>query len=497
MAQPEIKVSEPVQDRYDAVIIGSGAGGSTLSYRLAQSGHKVLVVERGEILTSQRQNALDAVGKYQHEYTKNTADKRSFVGGQTKFYGSALYRMRESDFHSVEHENGTSPAWPITYQELERYYDEAEVLYHVHGSCNGDPSEPPRVHHFPHPPIPHSSLVLKLVKRLEGLGESISSIPRGLDYGPIGKCVLCSTCDGYYCQIDAKMDAEIAALRPAIASGNVRLMTGTECIRVLTNKHGSKVSGVVLRYLGHEQVIHSEIVAVCAGVPHSASLLRRSRTDKHHEGLGNASGCLGRYLAGHSVGMIFPFMSWRKLPAAHTKTFAINSYYNGAPGWPYPMGVIQIAGQMPFWEQSSYFIRPIAHLVGTHALMCFYMTEALPSRDCGFIFEGDKIVRRVAPIHNSKSFERLRLVAVDLFRRAGYPVLAPRRRHHIWHEVGTARIGISPEDSVVDPNCQVHGIEGLFVVDASVLPSAGAVNTALTIIALALRAGDHISRSLR
>jgi choline dehydrogenase-like flavoprotein len=120
----------------------------------------------------------------------------------------------------------------------------------------------------------------------------------------------------------------------------------------------------------------------------------------------------------------------------------------------------------------------------------------LPTRDTGLIFRGDEIVGRDPPVHNMKTFLKLRKLAVDLFRRAGYVVLARRQAPRVWHEVGTARFGTDPATSVVDPNCQVHGIEGLFVVDASVLPSAGAVNTALTIISVALRAGDYISRQV-
>jgi choline dehydrogenase-like flavoprotein len=195
--------------------------------------------------------------------------------------------------------------------------------------------------------------------------------------------------------------------------------------------------------------------------------------------------------------MIFPLTGWKRVPQVHTKTFAINAYYHGAPGWSYPCGVIQISGQMPFWEEAPRLMRLLAYLVGTHALMCFYMTEALPTRETGLAFQGDKIAGYTPPVHNLKTFNKLHDLAVSAFRRAGYPVVARRRSPRVWHEVGTTRFGEDPATSVVDVNCQVHGTEGLFVVDASVLPSAGAVNTALTIIALALRTGDHISQRLK
>jgi choline dehydrogenase-like flavoprotein len=424
---------------------------------------------------------------------KNRTEPPSCVGGQTKFYGAALYRLRESDFREVKHECGTSPAWPLSYSELEPHYAQAETLYRVHGSPDGDPSEPPRAAPFPHPSITHDPIIAEVVERLERSGTKTSAIPSGLDYGPNGRCMLCATCDAHYCQVDAKMDAEIAALRPALATGRVQLMTRTDCLCVLTTADGSRVTGVVLSYGGAEHTVRAETVAVCAGLRGSALLLRRSQTSRHPNGLGNATGCLGRYMAGHSTGYVFPFISWRRVPAIHSKTFGINTYYDGAPDWPYPMGVIQMAGQVPFWKQASPAIRRIAHLVGRHSLMCFYMTEALPTRETGLIFGDSGIVGCVPPVHNAATFSKLRRLAVEAFRRAGYHVLARARPPYLWHEVGTARLGDNPETSVVDRNCQVHGIHGLYVVDQSVLPSAGAVNTCLTIIALALRAGDHIA----
>ncbi len=404
-----------------------------------------------------------------------------------------MYRLRESDFKQVEHESGVSPAWPITYSDLEPYYGQAEALYRVHGAPDGDPSEPSRTGSYPYPPLEHAPVVLEMVRRLRASGTNVAAIPRGLDYRPGGRCVLCPTCDGYYCQLDAKMDAEIAALRPALATGKVRLVTETECLRVLTSQDGKYATGVALRRAGADVTVNAGAVVVSAGLPRSALLLRRSRTDKHPEGLGNATGVLGRYLAGHSTGIVFPFLGWNKVPPIHSKTFAINEYYDGAPDWPYPTGVIQVSGQMPFWELAPSLIRPLARFVGEHSLKCFYMTEALPTRDTGLCFAGDTICRRVGPLHNRETFAKLRRLAIDIFRRAGYRALAPRRPPFVWHEVGTARLGSDPATSVVDPNCQVHGIERLYVVDASVLPTAGAVNTGLTIIALALRLGDHLA----
>src|ERR1700741_351901 len=128
----EASTKEPLKRHYDVIVIGSGAGGSTLAYELSRFGHQVLVVERGRFLKPGALSASAPVGKYIFHVRKNRGDARFFVGGDTKFYGSALYRLRESDFQAIEHENGVSPAWPISYSDLEPYYERAEALYRVH-----------------------------------------------------------------------------------------------------------------------------------------------------------------------------------------------------------------------------------------------------------------------------------------------------------------------------------------------------------------------------
>jgi choline dehydrogenase-like flavoprotein len=476
---------------YDAIVIGTGAGGAALALRLGQLGLQVLVVEQGDFLMRHDSGGAGQASGY-IDHMLNGDSQVSFVGGRTKFYGAALYRLREIDFLETEHERGLSPAWPITYSDLEPYYEQAERLYRVHGSPEGDPSEPPRAGPYPHPPIAHAPVVARMVRRLERTGTWAAAIPIGIDLRPGGKCVLCATCDAHHCTLDAKMDAETAALRPALATCNVRLTVRTTCLRVLTDEAGRRATGVLLRRDGAEHFVRAVVVAVCAGVPGSAALLWRSRTEGHPKGLGNAGGSLGRYLAGHSAGLVFPFVGWRAVPPTYTKTFAINQYYERGPEWPYPLGVVQATGQMPFWEKVPVPFRPMAKLIGTRSLMFFYMAEALPTRETGFDFNGTRPVLRSTALHNLATFARLRFLAAGAFRRAGYPTLAPRRKPSLWHEVGTVRFGTDPATSVVDPNCQVHGINGLYVADASVLPSAGAVNTALTIGALALRAGDHI-----
>jgi choline dehydrogenase-like flavoprotein len=476
-------------ERYDCVIVGSGASGGTLAYGLARKGCSVLLVESGDFVKPPvGHDGLDKIGFAQSEY----GPSRSLpcVGGPTKFYGSALYRLREMDFESTRLETGESAAWPVSYGELEPYYSDAETIYSVHGSSSGDPTEPPRTTPYPYPPIPHQGLIKSLVERIEATGVPVGHIPRGLDYRDGGKCVLCATCDGYYCRLDAKMDAEIACIRPAVATGNVKLATNTECLRVLLSTDGKRATGVRLRSSQGESTVHADVVAVCAGVMDTPLLLRRSRTDSHPEGIGNYYGCLGRYMCGHTVAMLVLVMGLKPLPPIHTKTFAINSFYGPSNEWPYPQGVIQVVGQLPTYDQPA-FVRALL----SRSLVMHCMTEEPSTRESGLTFVGDDLSPHVirAPICK-KTLARLAEQATRILRRAGCNVVLTRRGREMgWHGVGSARMGIDPRSSVVDANGVVHGLENLYVVDSSALPSPGAVNTGLTLMALALRAADHIA----
>jgi choline dehydrogenase-like flavoprotein len=476
--------------QFDAIVVGSGLGGSCLAHRLAANRRRVLVIERGGFLRAEPVVPGQSVGKY-IDHVVRQGEPLAFVGGATKFYGAALYRLRESDFRETPLEAGVSPAWPMSYSDLEPYYAEAESLFRVHGAVGKDPSEPHRSDPFPFRPVPHDPIIATMVKALERSGTAVAPIPLGLDYGNGGACRVCGTCDGYFCQIDAKMDAEIAALRPALATGFVTLLTGATCERILTNHAGTAVEGVEVNVDGETRTYRSHVVAASCGVPDTALLLRKSRNSVHPDGLGNDHGKLGRYMGGHFTGVAFPLVSWRSMAFRHTKTIAINQFYEASADWPFPTGMIQLAGQTPVWERVWPMLRPIVKAFATRSVTCFYMTEAAPTLESGLVFAGDTIERTVSPPLNRKTFSRLRRLTFQAFRQAGYIVL-PRARRYLWHWVGTARMGADPTMSVADSDCMVHGIAGLYIADASVLPSAGAVNTGLTVAALALRTGDAI-----
>src|SRR6059036_1369526 len=246
---------------YDVIIIGSGAGGGTLARHLAPSGKRILLLERGDWLPREPQNwsAQDVFvdNRYVSEDTWYDESGKPFqpqihyfVGGATKLYGAALYRLRAEDFGELRHHHGVSPAWPIGYDEMEPYYTLAEQLYQVHGARGEDPTEPPASAPYPHPAVSHEPRIQQLSDDLAAAGLHPFHAPCGilLDEGnmPYSRCVRCDNCDGFPCLVHAKSDAEVMAVRPALEHRNVTLRTDAEVVRLEANTTRSAVTGVEL-----------------------------------------------------------------------------------------------------------------------------------------------------------------------------------------------------------------------------------------------------------
>ncbi len=227
-------------DSYDVIIIGSGAGGGTLAHRLAPSGKRILLLERGDWLAREPQNWSDQavfVGQPLHLAGHLDRPRRQefqpqvhyFVGGATKLYGAALYRFRPEDFGELQHHGGTSPAWPISYDQMEPYYSQAEQLYGVHGARGEDPTEGPSSAPYPFPALSHEPRIQQLSDDLERIGLHPFHAPCGVLLNetdmPYSRCVRCGTCDGFPCLVHAKSDAEVMAVRPALEHPNLTLLT--------------------------------------------------------------------------------------------------------------------------------------------------------------------------------------------------------------------------------------------------------------------------------
>ncbi|HYN52240.1 MAG TPA: GMC family oxidoreductase, partial [Thermoleophilaceae bacterium] len=345
---------------YDVVVIGSGAGGGTLVHRLAPSGKRILLLERGDWLPREPQNwsagevfidnrYISADTWYDGDTAKAFQPQvHYFVGGATKLYGAALYRLREEDFGELRHHDGISPAWPIGYDEMEPYYTEAEQLYQVHGARGEDPTEPPASAPYPFPAVSHEPRIQQLADDLAAAGHQPFHAPCGVMLNEAdmaySNCVRCPTCDGFPCLVHAKSDAEVLAVRPALEHPNVTLLTNARAVALHTNPAGTAVTEVAVEREGSMETVSGDIVVVSAGAANSAKLLLASATEKHPNGLSNRSDQLGRNYTFHNSQAVLA-LSKAENPTVFQKTLGLNDFYLGSEDFEYPLGNIQMVGK--------------------------------------------------------------------------------------------------------------------------------------------------------
>jgi len=493
--------------RYDVIIIGTGAGGGTMAHALSDSGARILVLERGDFVPREEENwSPEAVWKHLRYRVRERWIDRSgqefqpythyCVGGNTKFWGSVLYRLRREDFQAMEHLDGLSPEWPIDYDTLEPYYDRAERLYHVRGQHGVDPSEAPR-RPFPYEAVPHARIMSEIVEQLRQQGLNPSSLPLGLlRLGQEGGCVLCSTCNSFPCKIHAKSDAEACCIHEAVRRPTVTLWTNALARRLVADSCGRKIEAVDVERNGKMVRVEAPLVIVSCGAVNSAALLQRSTHAKHPNGLANSSGLVGRRYMAHLATMMQGFHPFRQNDTVFQKTVGLNDFYLRGPDG-YPLGQIQSQGRthgvmaqtvapwIPLWAYHAWVSRGVDWLV---------MSEDLPRNDNRVMVESDGRIRLHYRPNNMTAHNRLVKEMKRILRRLGFWVVVAHshRDRNTTHQCGTLCFGTDPRSSVLDPYCRTHDVENLFVVDASFFPSSAAVNPALTIVAQALRVADHI-----
>ena len=512
---------------YDFIIIGSGAGGGTLAYRLAPSGKKILLIERGPYVRREKDNwnsrAVNAEGKYNTKELWRNADGTElhphtnyYVGGNTKFYGAALFRLRERDFGEIKHYGGTSPAWPISYDELEPYYTEAEQIYHVHGAVGEDPTEPYRSGAFPYPAISHEPRIQQLSDdfALHGLKPFHTPLGVMLDEKNPQKspCIRCNTCDGFPCLVNAKADAHICCVVPALRHDNVTLLTDTKVTRLETDGSGREVTAVHVERNGAKESYSAKFVIVSGGAINSAALLLRSANDKHPNGLANGSDVVGRHYMGH-VNSVLMALSKCPNPTVFQKTLSVNDFYFSSPEWEFPMGHISFVGKLDgdTLKAGAPKVAPkwTLDLMGKHSLDFWLTSEDLPDPTNRVTINRDgEIVLQYKP-NNEEGHKRLIKKLESLMQQQTKCSVHGHECHEglfarnlylgqriplagVAHQNGTIRFGNDPKTSALDRNCKAHELDNLYVVDASFFCSSGAVNPGLTIIANALRVGDHL-----
>jgi choline dehydrogenase-like flavoprotein len=512
-----------VSERYDVIVIGSGAGGGTLTRHLASSGKRILLLERGGWLPREPQNWLAGDVFVENRYVSPDTwyddngnpfqpQVHYYVGGATKLYGAALYRMRAEDFGEVNHHGGISPAWPISYGEMEPYYSEAEHLYEVHGSRGEDPTEPPTSTPYPHPPVSHEPRIAALSEAFAKAGLHPFHAPCGvmLNEGnmPYSACVRCPSCDGFPCVVHAKSDAEVLAVRPAIAHPNVELLINAEVVKLGTNPAGTEVTEVVVERGGERESYVADIVVVSCGAANTAKLLLRSASDAHPNGLANGSDQVGRNYMFHNSQAVLA-ISREPNPTVFQKTLGVNDFYFASDAWEYPMGNIQMVGKSvpEMYRGEKPLMTKLAPTltladVAKHAVDFWLSTEDLPRSENRVTVDRDgklKLSYRSSnDMARDRLFEQLRslLGRLDMHEHHLIPRWAYLENRipvaGVAHQAGTCRFGTNPASSVLDSDCKAHELDNLYVVDTSFFPSISAVNPALTAMANALRVGDHI-----
>lgn len=491
----------------DLVIIGSGVGGATLAAALAATGLRILVLEKGAHLRPCPE-ARDDEAIFLRKHFAPTekwmgSDGKAFVagnhyavGGNSKFYGGVMYRFRAGDFAPRRHLEGTTSGWPLTYEQMSPWYDAAERLFRVRGTAGEDPTDPPRATGYPYHAVPDEPVIAKVRERLRRAGGHPASLPLAIDIDTWlseGK----TGWDAYPNTGTGKIDAESGPLTDALKHQNVTLMTGAEVIRLDTTPERDRITGLLVRQNGQERTMTARGVAVAAGAIQTAALLLKSANAAHPNGLANGSDQVGRNFMNHNSSAMLTFDPRLRNTSIYQKTLSLNDFYDGDGG---PLGNVQGLGRItaPVLKANMPWLpMPLARLLAAYAFGWFLQSEDLPDPD-SCVTWNDGIV-----IHwqrsNMAAHRGLIRQARALMRRAGFPLVLTKTFgvRVTSHQCGTARLGTDPARSVVTPGLRSHEIENLWITGASVLPTSAAVNPALTICALAMRAAEGIRDDLK
>ena len=507
------------ENHFDVIIIGTGAGGGTLAYALAPSGKRLLMLERGGYLPREKENweprAVFTEGKYKAKETWYDSAGKPFhpgihyyVGGNTKVYSAALLRFRSEDFGELKHHGGISPAWPIGYNDLEPYYSKAEHLYHVHGQRGADPTEPPASAPYRYPPVSHEPRIQELFDDLRRIGHTPFPLPLGImldeENRSRSRCIRCDTCCGFPCLVDAKADSHIVCVEPTLEQPNVTLLTGATVTRLETSASGREVTTVHVERNGAREEYSADIVVVACGAINSAALLLRSANDAHPDGVANSSGVVGRHYMCHNNSG-FMAISKSLNSTVFQKTIGLNDFYFRSEDWEYPLGHLQMMGKSKaemLKKHAPAFAPGLAlHFVAKHAVDFLVMSEDLPNPNNRVTVDKKGTITLHYIENNVEGHKRLtsklkamltkigcedRLLPCAFYLGKKIPIAGTD------HQCGTVRFGHDPTTSALDINCKAHDLDNLYVVDGSFFVSSTAVNPALTIMANALRVGDHL-----
>ncbi len=528
----------------DVCVVGSGAGGGAIAYALSRAGASVVVLEKGpwytrddyvrdEILTCRRTfwqpNVTDEPRV--HFYTGRPDGVKQVdswgaccVGGGTAHMSGFVYRLDPADFNLATRYGGidgsTLADWPITYEDLAPYYDRVEAEVGVSGKAGAHPFEPPRTGPYPFEPLHAHPLSALIDKAGAELGLHPFETPRMILTKGVGDRMACHyhrTCGSYGCETGARGSSAAALLPPAIRTNRCEVRPHCMVYQVIA-KDGRATA---VRYVdaagkNHEQ--KARVIVVSATAIESARLLLSSE-------LANESGQLGNNLNFSTFAKGSASFASSKLPPeamSSTVPFLQRSirdhYFLGTDG--YDKGgtlnyILPHANPIFTAERLSRRGRPRLwgsalleslehHYRDVREIEVEVFAEFLPTPGTKVQLSKsvqDKWGRAVAEVHldahpaareNSKTLVNRGLAVLEA--AGGDRVVREAWGQTTWVlQHGTCRFGTDPATSVLDPNCKVHELDNLYVVDGSFLPTSGGVPTTLTIMANALRVGDHLA----
>ena len=542
---------------FDAIVVGAGAGGGIAACVLAEAGHRVLLIERGEALAdndglrrdhlrNQRLSAyghnagppidghprvfVDAEGRehvvrpHDGGYQNNAAA----VGGGTLVYGAQAWRFHPNDFRMASVYGvpaGSSLAdWPFAYDDLEPYYERAEVEIGVAGEA-GHPA--PRRKPHPMPPVPGYASRRTLSRGAKKLGLQLTAAPLLINTvarDGRGACIECGSCVGFRCPTDSKNGTQNTVIPRALATGRCTLLTSATATSIDTDEAG-RVTGVTIVDESGGQPVRRKITAraviLSAGAIETARLLLLSASERHPAGLGNANDLVGRNLQGHFAPFVYGLFEHDVYdPRGPGVSVATCRYCHGNEG---VIGGSMIADDfimvpVIFWKRA---LPPDVERWGSAAkafmrdnyrkvMRLFGPVQEIPTPDARVTLaahvrdrHGLPVARLSGVVHPEtvKTKRYIRDRAEDWLRASGavriwsdpiVPTLSAGQ-----HQAGTCRMGTDPADSVTDSYGRVWGHDNLFVVDGSLHPTNGGFNPVLTIMAVAFRNAEHIATRLK
>ncbi|MFZ1030064.1 MAG: GMC family oxidoreductase [Limnoraphis robusta] len=493
---------------FDAIIIGSGAGGGTVAFSLATAGKRVLLVERGlrfsdsTAFQDERRMLINKEAFDDRNIEVNGHQTRlhisGILGGGTSLYGGVLIRPSRYDFHPGKYYSEWLPRhlwdWPITYDDLAPYYDKAEQLLQVSGAATQLPNVETPTNGYPCDVPALAPINQHLEKAIQTAGFTPFHLPFGIDFN---RCLRCPTCPGFYCPNDARASTTVRLIDQLLENGNLQLKTLTEADRLVTNTQG-KVTGVELknRQTGNIEQLTAKVYILSAGAIGSPVILLKS-------GLTGRSDQLGRNYMFHCGALAAGFFAGETGGAdSLIKQLGFTDLYLGSPEFPHKLGLAQtvpvpgplsIQAELPFPLPNA-----IARFLLKRMLVITGLVEDLPQPENRVELGNNgeiRLTHRFHPydVYRSKYYMRqLRTV----FRQAGavftYGVTGDKDEVHTSHQAGTTRFGTDPQTSVLDPDCRLHDHDNVFVVDGGFMPNSLGVSPALTIMANGLRVSEVI-----